>query len=33
MSVIGTDPATDRTPDGKWPSDHFGVLAKVEITQ
>jgi endonuclease/exonuclease/phosphatase family metal-dependent hydrolase len=33
MTVIGTDPATDRTSDGKWPSDHFGVLAKVEIAQ
>lgn len=28
--VVGTDPA-DRT-DGMWPSDHFGVLATLEVT-
>jgi len=31
VTVPGTDPATGRTPDGLWPSDHFGVLAHVEL--
>jgi endonuclease/exonuclease/phosphatase family metal-dependent hydrolase len=31
LQVIGADPATDRTPGGLWPSDHFGVLAKLEL--
>jgi endonuclease/exonuclease/phosphatase family metal-dependent hydrolase len=31
VTVQGTDPATGRTPDGLWPSDHFGVLAHVEL--
>ena len=31
VTVIGTDPATGRTPGGLWPSDHFGVLAHVEL--
>jgi endonuclease/exonuclease/phosphatase family metal-dependent hydrolase len=31
VEVVGTDPATDRTPAGLWPSDHFGVLTKVEL--
>jgi endonuclease/exonuclease/phosphatase family metal-dependent hydrolase len=30
-AVTGTDPATNKTPDGLWPSDHFGVLAHVEL--
>ena len=33
IEVIGTDPATGRTPDGLWPSDHFGVLSTVELLQ
>ena len=31
MAVTGTDPATGRTPGGLWASDHFGVLAHVEL--
>jgi endonuclease/exonuclease/phosphatase family metal-dependent hydrolase len=31
MTVTGTDPATGRTPGGLWASDHFGVLAHVEL--
>jgi len=31
LSVPGTDPATGRTPDGLWPSDHFGVLSHLEL--
>jgi endonuclease/exonuclease/phosphatase family metal-dependent hydrolase len=31
MAVMGTDPATGRTPGGLWASDHFGVLAHVEL--
>ncbi len=31
VEVVGTDPATDRTPGGLWPSDHFGVLTKIEL--
>ena len=31
VAVTGTDPATNKTPDGLWPSDHFGVLAHVEL--
>jgi endonuclease/exonuclease/phosphatase family metal-dependent hydrolase len=30
-AVTGTDPTTNKTPDGLWPSDHFGVLAHVEL--
>ena len=30
-AVTGTDPLTNQTPDGLWPSDHFGVLAHVEL--
>jgi endonuclease/exonuclease/phosphatase family metal-dependent hydrolase len=29
--VRGADPATGRTPDGLWASDHFGVSAHVEL--
>ena len=29
--VRGSDPATGRTPAGLWASDHFGVLAHVEL--
>jgi len=29
-AVTGTDPI-NKTPDGLWPSDHFGVLAHVEL--
>ena len=31
VTVEGTDPATSKTPSGLWPSDHFGVLANVEL--
>jgi Endonuclease/Exonuclease/phosphatase family len=31
VAVTGTDPTTNKTPDGLWPSDHFGVLAHVEF--
>lgn len=31
VTVPGTDPTTGRTPDGLWPSDHFGVLAHLEL--
>jgi endonuclease/exonuclease/phosphatase family metal-dependent hydrolase len=31
IAVTGTDPATDRTPGGLWPSDHFGVVFHVEL--
>ena len=31
IAVMGTDPATGRTPGGLWASDHFGVLAHVEL--
>jgi len=31
VTVPGTDPDTGRTPDGLWPSDHFGVLSHVEL--
>ena len=31
IAVTGTDPATDRTPGGLWPSDHFGVVSHVEL--
>jgi endonuclease/exonuclease/phosphatase family metal-dependent hydrolase len=31
VTVVGTDPATSRTPGGLWPSDHFGVFAHVEF--
>ena len=31
IAVTGTDPATDRTAGGLWPSDHFGVLSHVEL--
>jgi hypothetical protein len=31
VTVPGTDPATGRTPDGLWPSDHFGVLSRLEL--
>lgn len=27
IGVVGTDPATGRTPDGLWPTDHFAVRA------
>jgi len=30
-AVTGTDPTTNKTPDGLWPSDHFGVFAHVEL--
>ncbi len=31
IEVLGTDPATGRTPDGLWPTDHFGVLSTLEL--
>lgn len=31
LSPVGTDPAADRTPSGKWASDHFGVVADLEL--
>jgi len=31
VTVLGTDPDTGRTPGGRWPSDHFGVLGHVEL--
>lgn len=31
MHVVGTDPTRDRTPNGLWPSDHFGVLANLTV--
>ena len=31
VAVVGTDPATGRTPGGLWPSDHFGVISHVEL--
>jgi endonuclease/exonuclease/phosphatase family metal-dependent hydrolase len=32
MEIVGDDPA-DRTPSGRWPSDHAGVVATVQIPQ
>jgi endonuclease/exonuclease/phosphatase family metal-dependent hydrolase len=32
VRATGADPATDRTPEGLWPSDHLGVLGELEIT-
>jgi len=31
VTVQGTDPATGRTADGLWPSDHFGVISHLEL--
>jgi endonuclease/exonuclease/phosphatase family metal-dependent hydrolase len=31
LSPVGTDPVADRTPSGKWASDHFGVVANLEL--
>jgi endonuclease/exonuclease/phosphatase family metal-dependent hydrolase len=31
LHPVGTDPAADRTPDGLWASDHFGVYAELEL--
>jgi endonuclease/exonuclease/phosphatase family metal-dependent hydrolase len=28
---VGNDPVLDRTPSGKWASDHFGVFAELEL--
>jgi len=33
IEVLGTDPATSRTPGGLWPTDHFGVRATLELHQ
>jgi endonuclease/exonuclease/phosphatase family metal-dependent hydrolase len=30
-AVVGNDPVADRTPSGLWPSDHFGVVAAMQI--
>lgn len=30
LMPIGTDPVADRTPSGRWASDHFGVVADLE---
>lgn len=27
LTIVGADPVVDRTPSGKWASDHFGVFA------
>jgi endonuclease/exonuclease/phosphatase family metal-dependent hydrolase len=31
LTIIGGDPAADKTPGGLWASDHFGVLSHVEL--
>jgi endonuclease/exonuclease/phosphatase family metal-dependent hydrolase len=31
--IIGNDPAADKTPEGLWPSDHFGVYAELELAK
>jgi endonuclease/exonuclease/phosphatase family metal-dependent hydrolase len=31
LTVIGGDPGADKTPDGLWASDHFGVLSHLEL--
>jgi endonuclease/exonuclease/phosphatase family metal-dependent hydrolase len=31
VEVVGDDPVTGRTPTGLWPSDHFGVFARLEV--
>jgi endonuclease/exonuclease/phosphatase family metal-dependent hydrolase len=31
LSPVGTDPVADRTPSGRWASDHFGVVADLEL--
>ena len=31
VEVVGADPVTGRTPSGLWPSDHFGVFARLEV--
>jgi endonuclease/exonuclease/phosphatase family metal-dependent hydrolase len=33
IQVLGTDPATNRTPGGLWPTDHFAVGATLELQQ
>ena len=33
IEVLGTNPATSRTPGGLWPTDHFGVRATLELHQ
>lgn len=31
ITTVGSDPATGRTPSGKWASDHLGVFANLEL--
>jgi endonuclease/exonuclease/phosphatase family metal-dependent hydrolase len=31
LSPVGTDPLADRTPSGRWASDHFGVVSDLEL--
>jgi len=31
VEVVGADPVLGRTPAGLWPSDHFGVFARLEV--
>jgi len=31
VEVVGDDPVAGRTPTGLWPSDHFGVFARLEV--
>jgi endonuclease/exonuclease/phosphatase family metal-dependent hydrolase len=30
-AVVGEDPAADRSPGGRWPSDHAGVVASIDV--
>lgn len=31
LRPVGTDPVADRTPSGKWASDHFGVFSVLQL--
>jgi endonuclease/exonuclease/phosphatase family metal-dependent hydrolase len=31
LTIVGSDPTTDKTPDGLWASDHFGVLSHLDL--